>query len=148
MKRAETTMALLALAFGLGGCASITRGTSEQVQFNSDPPGAEMRTSTGLVCTTPCALPIPRKDEFVATFTKAGYRTETIPVGTAMQGGGAVAIAGNVIIGGVIGGVVDASSGATLDHVPNPVNVSLQRLEPAYVPPAPRGRRARGRPSA
>ncbi len=30
---------------GLGGCASVTRGWSEQIQIASEPEGAEVRTS-------------------------------------------------------------------------------------------------------
>jgi hypothetical protein len=36
-------------------------------------------------------------------------------------------MAGNVILGGVIGAVADASSGAMNDLVPNPLNVTLEK---------------------
>jgi hypothetical protein len=38
--------------------------------------------------------------------------------------------AGNVIIGGVIGMGVDAVSGATLDHYPNPATIVLEPVDP------------------
>ena len=117
------------IAASLGACASITRGTGEQVAFESDPPGAEVRLSTGLGCPqTPCSFEVPRKDSFIATFTKAGYRPEQVMVGTKVSGGGAAGIAGNVIAGGIIGVVVDASNGAQLDHEPNPVIAHLRPL--------------------
>ncbi|MFC6460494.1 hypothetical protein ACFP76_07905 [Paracoccus aerius] len=39
--------------------------------------------------------------------------------------GGSAAMAGNVFVGGIIGAGVDADSGAMLDLVPNPVEVTL-----------------------
>ena len=47
---------------GLGGCASVTRGWSEQMQINSQPEGAEVRTSLNQQCVTPCTLTVQRKD--------------------------------------------------------------------------------------
>jgi hypothetical protein len=123
---------VVAFALMLGACASVTRGWSNQVQFHSNPPGAELRTSMGHVCLTPCTLQFGRKEEFVATFSKAGYETQQIIVGTRIAPGGAAGFVGNALIGGVIGAGVDVASGAALDHCPNPVTVTLR--------PAGRGR--------
>jgi len=41
-------------------------------------------------------------------------------------GSGAAGVAGNVILGGVIGLGVDAVTGASQDLVPNPLEVTLQ----------------------
>jgi hypothetical protein len=123
-------VAVVSVAVSLGACASITRGTEEQVAFHSEPAGAEVRTSTGLGCPeTPCTFAVPRSDAFVATFTKARHHPEQVMVRTKMSGGGAAGMAGNVLVGGVIGVVVDASTGAGLDHDPNPVIARLKPLE-------------------
>jgi hypothetical protein len=136
------------LAAACGGCASITRGTTEQVQIQSEPAGAEVHTSTGQVCTTPCTLPFNRKDEFDVTASKPGYHSAQMPVRTRIAAGGAAGFAGNVLVGGVIGMAVDASTGATLEHYPNPVMLTLVPLrkgepprvikqEPPVPPPPP-----------
>lgn len=106
----------------------MTRGTQNQVHFTSEPPGAEVRTSMGHQCLTPCTLQFHRKDEFVASFSKPGYQPTAIMVTTRTAGEGVAGFAGNVIIGGVGGMVVDAASGATLEHCPNPVSVTLRPL--------------------
>ena len=124
--RVLLTIALAALA---GGCASITRGMTNQVQIQSTPPGAEARTSMGHVCTTPCTLSFNRKDEFVVTIAKPGFHTDEIPVVTRVASGGAAGFAGNVLMGGVVGMAVDASSGATLEHSPNPVIATLDPIK-------------------
>lgn len=38
---------VIALASLCGGCATIIRGTTDQVEFNSMPSGAEVHTSNG-----------------------------------------------------------------------------------------------------
>jgi hypothetical protein len=118
-----------AAALSLGACATITRGTEEDVQFYSEPAGAEVKTSNGMGCpSTPCTLKIPRKDQFQATFELPGYHPESIYVSTRMSGGGAAGMVGNVVVGGIVGVVVDGSSGATMDHSPNPVVANLKPL--------------------
>ena len=138
---------ILALAATCGGCASVTRGTTDQVQILSEPEGAEARTSMGHTCTTPCTLQFSRKDEFIVTASKPGYHTVEMPVSTRVAGAGAAGFAGNVLLGGVIGMAVDAASGATLEHYPNPVMLNMvplrrgeapkviQQAPPAVAPP-------------
>lgn len=136
----------LSLATLLCGCATVTRGTTNQVTVNSDPVGAEAISSTGLICPmTPCTWEISRKSEFAVTFKKQGYQTQQVQVGTKLAGGGAAGFAGNVLIGGIVGMGVDAASGATMEHYPNPVFVTLRplsgskpkKIAPAEMPPTP-----------
>jgi hypothetical protein len=116
-----------AAALALGGCATVTRGTDDQIQINSDPQGATVQTSLSQQCLTPCTLKVGRKDEFSVTIAKPGYAPQTVFVGTKLASAGAAGFAGNVLVGGVVGMGVDAATGATLEHFPNPVTVILQR---------------------
>ncbi len=118
--RLSCTVALVALA----GCASITRGSTNEVSFTSVPVGAEITTSTGQNCTTPCTMIFERREEFVATFTM-GEEVRTIDVTTDLAANGAGAAAGNILAGGVIGLGIDAATGATLDHFPDPVHADF-----------------------
>lgn len=116
---------VLTIALAASACATITRGTTTQVQVHSDPPEAQVRTSMGFTCVTPCTLQTNRKDEFTVIIAKPGYHTVEIPVHTRIAGEGAVGFAGNVLLGGVVGMAADAATGATLEHFPNPVTVTL-----------------------
>lgn len=139
MRRQILTAALLAV--GTAGCGTITRGTDEPVAFLSDPPGAAVTTTKGYACpATPCSIKVERSDEFDVTFTKPGYQPQVVPVRTEVVGKGAAGMAGNILVGGVIGIGVDAATGAAFDHKPNPVSVVLV---PEGKPAAPvrRGRR-------
>lgn len=72
------------------------------------------------------------------TISKPGYRTVTANVTHQTASAGGVGMAGNVILGGLIGAAVDANSGATQNLVPNPLIVHLEPdTAPAVAAPAP-----------
>lgn len=166
--RILVVLALTALVFG---CATVTRGTKGELQLDSEPSGAEVRSivkpvcdgpcptndpeatqyrdlpaqeantgpQEGPACVTPCQVRLPRNQELVVTFSKPGYESVTVEVKTRMATEGAVGLAGNVLVGGIAGGVVDAASGASLEHYPNPVRVTLRPIGARHEPG--RGRR-------
>ncbi|HZH12154.1 MAG TPA: translation initiation factor 2 [Microvirga sp.] len=120
---------IAAASLSLAACATVTRGTTEQITVTSEPSGASATTSIGHSCpATPCTFEVSRKAEFIATFKKDGYEDLQIPVQTRVSGGGAAGFAGNVIIGGVVGMAADAATGATLEHYPNPVHAVMTPL--------------------
>ena len=68
----------------LTGCSSAlsSNSSSEQLQalkFESDPPGAEIRTAQGQTCITPCELKVPSHEQSV-TITKDNYVQQTFHV--------------------------------------------------------------------
>ncbi len=126
------------LSVGLSGCATITRGTTDQVQLQSEPAEARATTSLGQSCQTPCTITVSRKDEFSVNFTKDGYQPQQVDVKTQVAGAGAAGMAGNILFGGIIGAGADVATGATLEHVPNPVRVDLVPLAPTKPAPATR----------
>ncbi len=132
----KTAVCLLASCVALASCATITRGTTEAFVVETIPSGAYVRLSTGQECTsTPCTFArIPRESEFTVEIRKDGYRTVTANVSHQTSGQGGAGMAGNVLVGGIIGLAVDANSGATQDLVPNPLVVHLEALAPAVAP--------------
>jgi hypothetical protein len=79
------------------------------MQFESEPAGAEAKTSLGQACRTPCTLAVT-DTEFSVSFALPGYQPQTVPV--------------RVVLG--------TEPDATARLVPNPVFVELQ---PAGPPP-------------
>jgi hypothetical protein len=119
----------------LCACASVTRGSTDAWEVSSDPIGARVETTNGFTCeATPCAMRMKRKSEFVATVTKPGYRPATVTVTHKTGKAGAAGMAGNVLIGGLIGIGIDSATGATQDLVPNPAFVKLERAGPYDLP--------------
>jgi len=82
-------IALGALSLALGACSGMPSMPSfslpsaapaaTTVQFESEPAGAEAKTSTGQTCRTPCSLAVAA-NEFTATFTHPGFQPQTVPV--------------------------------------------------------------------
>jgi hypothetical protein len=134
MKR---TLTLGGVALTLAACATVTRGTTSQVQFRTEPPGALAVTSMSQTCMTPCTITINRKDEFAVRFSLAGYKDATVEVRTQLAGTGVLGVAGNAVVGGIIGVGVDVVTGSALDHVPNPVIVTLERIGTPNTRPVP-----------
>ncbi|MBI5426529.1 MAG: PEGA domain-containing protein [Opitutae bacterium] len=120
------------------GCATITRGTTEQFKVESNPSAASVRLDSGETGVTPVTFTVPRKRDLIVTVSKEGYETVTRTVGTKIAGKGAAGLAGNALIGGVIGIGVDAVSGASLNHEPNPLVVNLQPATKPAVAEAPK----------
>ena len=96
-------------------------GTSQPVAFKSEPDGAVVALVGGLTCTTPCEYELKRGKDSMATITRAGYK----PVRVYIQSRTVGATFGNIIAGGIIGGVVDGSNGASNHLYPSPVYVRL-----------------------
>jgi hypothetical protein len=72
------------VGIALTGCSSLlsSNSSSEQLQglnFESDPPGAEIRTTQGQTCITPCELTVPSHEQPV-TITKNDYVPQTVQV--------------------------------------------------------------------
>jgi hypothetical protein len=122
-----------ALAAPCVGCASVTRGTTENISISSTPAGA-IAEITGLEiptsCVTPCVVQAKRNADITVTVNKEGYEPQIIPLTKEIPGSGAAGFAGNVLLGGLVGMGVDAATGAALDHKPNPVIVTLQPVAP------------------
>jgi hypothetical protein len=128
-----------AIALPCGGCASVARGTTENISISSTPAGATAELS-GLdnptACVTPCVVVAKRSADITVTINKEGYQQQVIALTKEIPGTGAAGFAGNVLVGGLIGMGVDAYTGAAQDHKPNPVDVTLQPLAPEPVRPA------------
>ena len=52
----------------------------EQVRIESEPAGAEARSSEGPMCQTPCEFAVPPGSDFVVTVAMNGYQPVSVPV--------------------------------------------------------------------
>jgi hypothetical protein len=74
-------------AFALAACSSTPDWMNldalkpapimDTVRFESEPPGAEAKTSNGQTCRTPCALALLVNSPLTVTFTLNGYQPES-----------------------------------------------------------------------
>jgi hypothetical protein len=118
-------MTALAGVFG-SGCATIMDGTDQKVPVTSTPPGATVTVDGGATCATPTDLKLSRREEHTLLVSMPGYHTERVTLRREISG----AIFGNILIGGIVGGVADLASGASHHLEPKQVNVELQKIKP------------------
>lgn len=82
----------VALGLGLAGCGMSSWIPNWDLKFPSAPPpastvkiesepaGADAKSSVGPSCRTPCSLSVATAAPFTVTFTLAGYESQTVPV--------------------------------------------------------------------
>jgi hypothetical protein len=138
------------------GCATVTRGFNEVLEVQTTPVGAEVVVyryskkahaeinQTGEVspknvrdrwsesAVSPAAFKLFRNNSYLIVAKAPGYRTAVVAVFKKPSGGGALGVAGNVIVGGLVGITVDAISGGANELKPNPV---IMTLVPGSGPP-------------
>lgn len=115
---------LLALGCGtLAACATIISGSTQDLDVSSVPPGATVTAEPGgYRVTTPAKLTLKRKDApYRLTFALDGYEPYNVTVSSGTNGW----VFGNLIIGGLIGIIVDSSSGAINKLTPGEVHANL-----------------------
>ena len=136
MRFQALSLAVLASIFVITGCATVTRGSKQKFRVETTPPGARVDLTNGQSCAaTPCDFKLKRKSEFTVNISKLGCEPASVFVSHELSGKGAVGMAGNVVVGGVVGVGIDAVTGATQDLHPNPVQVALV-CEPSATNPA------------
>jgi hypothetical protein len=101
------------------GCATLFRGTTEDLQVDSVPSGAVATLSDGQKCTTPCTFRVSRGTAYNLSLAKDGCESSSQLISTHLNGGG-------VVESLLLGGIIDFADGAVYDASPNPVNGSLQ----------------------
>jgi hypothetical protein len=70
----------------------------ETVRFESEPPGADAKTSIGQSCRTPCALALPGNKPFDVTFTLAGFQPDVEKVELFAVGDGTTQLRPNPVL--------------------------------------------------
>ena len=131
--KSTTLAAIAALGVALSGCASVIKGTYQPVAISSPPVDGANCTfynSEGTWSgTTPSVVRVHRtKNDLKIVCKKDGYQEATKVVESHFNG----ATAGNIILGGGVGIVVDAATGADYSY-PESVEVPMT---PVNVTPA------------
>lgn len=127
---------LMSIALLSSGCATVTRGSKEVLVVETEPPGAAVDIAPiDHRCTSPCSVSLKRKGTYTIDIKKDGFEPVRINVLSQVAGAGAAGMAGNVLLGGIIGAAVDAGTGATKELKPNPVKVNMVAIP--TVAPAP-----------
>jgi len=112
-------------ALALSACATVISGTDQSIAVATDPPGANCSidrsgTHIGQVNPTPGSIHLDRsKDDLTLTCSRSGYQEAKLSQSPHFTG----ATFGNILVGGLVGVVVDAATGANFRY---PDNVTVQ----------------------
>ena len=112
---------ILPLIACVGGCSLVSQGTSQVVEFNSEPEGATF-TVAGQTDTTPTKFSIPKND-YIITFQKEGYKDVEFDLRRKLNPWfyGSIAM-------GVIAATIDITTGAWKEFATTEVKVVLEPL--------------------
>lgn len=128
-------LCLVPFAF-LSGCATIMAGTSQTVTVSTTPAGASCTLDRigeriGAISPTPGSVRVEKsKNDLTVTCSKEGFQTATVGHSSNFNG----ATFGNILVGGVIGVVVDAASGANFNYPPD-LRMDLAATQAPALPP-------------
>ena len=115
-----------------GGCATVMNGRTQSVIVESNPPEA-VATIENQAVKTPGTFQLKRKNSYPVKVEKEGYE----PATTTIQNEWSWWLLGNVVLGGIIGLVVDFVTGSAYTLEPERVSV---RLVPAKIVAKPSGK--------
>lgn len=114
-------LTLVLVCLYLSSCATVFKGTSEEVNFNSNPIGAEVWIDGKNMGKTPVKFKLTSKKTYMIEFKFEGYETKTVSL-TNHVGAGWVILD---VLAGLVGVIVDAATGAWYSFDEKNVNVTL-----------------------
>ncbi len=123
MSRSTKVVGLVFASALVAACATIMHGSSQQVGINSQPAGATVVVDSQTVGMTPVVAKLARKRTHRISVTLAGYQPYEMVTTRKTSGW----VWGNILFGGLIGLIVDASTGGLYDVRPEQVNAQLAR---------------------
>jgi hypothetical protein len=104
----------------LAACATIVRGTEQDVSVDTVPRGATVEFSNGRSCTTPCSIAAKRNQALEVIISMDGCTPQTAFIRPRLTAAG-----------GILGGLADLASGAVYDLEPSSLSFKLLCAEAA-----------------
>ena len=118
-------MDLFLLAVLASGCATVMTGKYQSIPVTSEPPGAKVRADTGEIIMTPGKFHLIRNEGHTLMAEYPGREPQQIRLHNKAQGW----VWGNILLGGVVGLVVDCVSGASDELIPKEVHFNFVNPE-------------------
>lgn len=105
------------------GCATLFKGSTEEVNFTSEPDGAKVYVNGMLLGTSPVQLELKSNKTYNIEFKKDGYETRSVILNNSVGAGWIVLD----ILGGVLPIIVDAATGDWYNLDQEHVNAILEK---------------------
>lgn len=121
---------LTLLALPLCACQTITHGTTQLVEFRTEPAGASVTIPGYATRVTPAFMLLERNESHTVQITKEGFKPYTTTITAQLAPGRATPEPG---VFSVLGSAIDAASGGSWELNPDKLTV---KLEPVSTPAA------------
>ena len=99
----------------LTGCATVIRGTEQDVTVDTAPNGALVEFSNGQSCMSPCSISAKRNEALEVRISRDGCSPQQAFIRPRITA-----------LGGVLGGLPDLATGAVYDLEPSALSFVLQ----------------------
>jgi PEGA domain len=113
----------LAVTFLMSSCATIVSGSKQNVKFSSNPSTATIFIDEVEVGKTPFEIKLARKSEHSVMLKLEGYQTYQTKLTKKFNAW----FLGNILIGGLIGIIIDPITGAMYNLSPDQVNAQMSK---------------------
>lgn len=116
------TIVVATSALFMAACATLIHGPEQDLAINSTPAGASITIDGEQLGETPAVVRLARSREHYLQLDLPGYLPYQMKLSRTTSGW----VWGNIVFGGVIGVVIDASSGAMYRLKPGMVDASME----------------------
>ena len=113
---------LMIVVLLLASCATIFKGSTQRVNFGSDPSGAKVYVNGQLMGSTPLELKLQSKQSYSIEFRKEGFQNKTVLIANSVGAGWVILD----ILLGFIPVIVDAITGDWMYLDQTNVNAALE----------------------
>jgi hypothetical protein len=113
------------ILFVFNGCATIFHGSTDKINFYSDPSGAKVYVNGQLMGTAPLEMKLESKHTYNIEFRKEGYQNKTVVV-TNSVGAGWIILD---VLFGLVPIIVDAATGNWYSLDQEHVNAALEEQQ-------------------
>jgi len=114
-------LCMFTVVMGTSGCATIVTGKYQNISVTSEPPGIKVRADTGESILTLGSFNLIRNKNHTLVAEYEGTEPQQVQLKKGVQGW----FWANILLGGVIGGVVDMASGACDKLTPDKVHFNF-----------------------
>lgn len=126
MKKALNLIIIISILFLLSSCATVFKGTSEEVNFQSDPQNAEVWVNGQKMGETPLKLKLESKKAYTIELRKEGY-APVVQIITNQINSGWVILG---VLSGLVPAIVDSSTGALYSLEQKNIDAVLKKQKP------------------
>jgi len=131
MQRGNAVTVLVGLVWlSVSGYATVVNGTTQKVGVSSNPPGAHVLIDNQIQVYTSSSVDLSRSQSHTFYFRKEGYQDDSF----VLTSGTSRWVLGNIIAGGLIGGMVDFATGSARKLSQDQIHVTLAPLAAGQQP--------------